>query len=257
MNTPCNTLPIQIDGRLRTPQAIPEELDEGTALFRVTRYRYPLYKDEEVCIERLIHEAQNDWEEAGTSDEIVFWSRSAKVQLSNPGDTLQVEVNGRTFLLTPDNPQQRLTLQITEDVEQYNAAENFSWPLRVDTGARKTKGTIDTGSRNLQIHGTPQFQRRVLEQLELLEASPALKRLLDEVRVTLDEQDDPLTIVELYVGTESVFGPWASGTDLTSGVVILYNPYDNNSDIDTALFKALYRAYGLITDAVLPGWLAP
>lgn len=220
-----NTTAIRLDASLNTPQAITEELDEGTGSYRVNRERYTLHKDDDVWIERWIQEAQDNWEPAGYSDEIVCWSNSANVRLQRQEANLRIDIDDRTFVIKPDNPEQRFTLQIAEDQAPEEIGAHFDWPLRLDSGASRGYSVVDRPIKKLKIAGTPQFQRRVLAHLQ---SNPELEDLIDHVRDAANSPDVPMIIMQLHVGTRPVFGPWASGLELHQSpeIILLYNPYD-------------------------------
>ncbi|MFK0088893.1 hypothetical protein ACIQUS_16540 [Pseudomonas sp. NPDC090755] len=217
---------------------------------------YTLLKNADLFIERWIHEAQNDWEDAGSSDELVLWCRAGRVELDRQGDQLKVQVGNQAYLITPAHSQQRLTVQCTSPSADYRIAATFDWPLRIDVGASSRKSTLDTRIQGLRIHGTPQFQRRVMDQLQSLGHQPALKQLLEDVRLVLQRDKAKLTLMQQYVGTTPFFDSWGFGKDrqeaLRSGMILLYNPYDNPSDSVAELFTALQHVYGLLTGTVIP-----
>lgn len=246
--------PIKINGAANIPFAIPEELDEGTYDFRVTRQRYSLHKDAQVSIERWVQSAHNDWEAAGESDEIVVWSRTSDVSLSQQDKQLNVRVGNQDYLITPSSEAQRLTLQFLKSDLPSGLTDNVTWPLRVDSGASSEKTFMETEDPHLRIYGTPQFQFRILSQLALLDGHTELKTLLNDSKNAMGDTLVNVLIMELSVKEGGVIGSsfFPTPANRENEIALLYNPY-NGVDTGTELFKLLYRVFTSITaPSVIP-----
>lgn len=220
---------IDIDASQRFDDAEYEELDAHTSAVRVNRTRHLLYKDAGIEIERWLLEAYDAWESAGRSDEIVVWSDSADIQLSLQGNQLKLECNDRVFLITPDHPQQRLTLQIAEGPIPEGIDKNFDWPLRVDGRVSRRINQRHLPGSSWKVVGTRQFRRRALAQLNALDTYPALRTVLAQVETALGGRDIPRVFMQLHVGNQPYFGPYYDNLTLSncSEVVVLFNPYDD------------------------------
>ncbi|MFK8332886.1 hypothetical protein M2D63_023020 [Pseudomonas sp. BJa5] len=252
MTNGTESTPIRIDGKVATPSAVIEELDEQVPGFWVTRERYPLHKDARVYMERWLQSALEDWEDAGESDEIVVWSRSSAVGLSQQDNQLTLRIDDQDYLITPSSPAQRLTLQLMKSELPPGLGEGISWPLRIDSAASSSKSVAHTEDPGLQIYGTPQFQFRVLSQLALLDGNKELKALLDDSRQSLGDRHTRVLIMELYVQEKGRFGPTHSTFNREGDVALLYNPYQS-SESGLELFKLLYRLFtALATPSPLP-----
>ncbi|CAK9890601.1 MULTISPECIES: hypothetical protein [Pseudomonas] len=253
MSNESNATPIKIDGKVNTPSVIIEELDEATQDFRVERQRFTLHKDARVMVERWVQTAKLDWEDAGESDEIVIWSRSSDIALSQAGSQLNVRVDNQDYLISPSTASQRLTLQVLKSDLPLGLAEGFNWPLRIDSGASSSKTLIQTEDEYLRIYGTPQFQFRILNQLALLDGHRELKALLDDSKNALAGRVVNVLIMEQSVKAGGVIGasvfpaPYARESE----IALLYNPYDG-VDSDTELFKLLYRIFDSIISPSVP-----
>lgn len=252
MSNGIESLPIRIDGTVATPTAVIEELDEQVPGFWVERQRYLLHKDARVCMERWLQSALEDWEDAGESDEIVVWSRSSAVRLSQQDNQLTLRVDDQDYLITPSSAEQRLTLQLIKSGLPPALGDDITWPLRIDSAASSSKTVIRTEDPGLRIYGTPQFQHRVLSQLALLDGNRELKTLVDDSRQSLGDRQTRVLIMELYVQEKGRFGPTYSTFNQDGDVTLLYNPYQS-SETGLDLFKMLYRLFtSLATPSPLP-----
>lgn len=220
------------------------ELNEGTLPYRQDQDIYPLLEIAQVQIQRRLTYAKNDFEPVSSRDEIVIWSQTKNIRVSEIS-CIRVEINGQPYLIEPSSGQQGLVLQLAGKQVPPPIDEHFSRPLRLDTEATQNKTLIETTIPNLSIYGTPQFQFRVLAQLALLDGQPALKELLQAARKG-DPQGELLILMQLYAGDEAVHGQgWDPRTGIggaTAITSILYDPYSHGEDAVSALFKVLYSA---------------
>jgi hypothetical protein len=220
------------------------ELNEGTTAYRQDQDIYPLLETAEVEIQRRLTDAKNDFEPVASRDEIVIWSKTDNIRVSEVR-CIRIEIAGQPYLIEPSSDQQELVLQFAGKQLPTGIDAHFSGSLRLDTEATQNKTLIDTQIPNLSIYGTPQFQFRVLAQLALLAGQPALRELLQSARKG-DPQGERLILMQLYAGNNAVHGQgWDPRTGVegaTAITTILYDPYTHGEDAVTALFTVLYSA---------------